>query len=83
MKVIPLPKWAMLRYAALWTQFHDREFAHADAMEVLGDDRNLCSVTLNTFKRLGWLSVSLDPEDARKRTYRLISPEQAVEGMLP
>jgi hypothetical protein len=73
----------MLRYAVLWKQFRDYDFTHPEMMDVLDDDRNLCSVTLNTFKRLGWLSVTLDPSDARKRTYRLIGPDKAVEGMLP
>ena len=50
--------------------------------EALGIDKANTSLAISQLKNNGWLSVKLDPKDARKRIYSLLSPEQAVKGMI-
>ena len=76
----PLPKWVMQRYAILWNKFNDREFNYESASKSLKDDKTV-SIALSELRQAGWLENQLDPKDARKRIYRLKSPEQAVKEM--
>lgn len=78
--VEPLPKWIMQRYSALWNKFSDKEFNYEEAFETLNKDKML-SIVLSELRRTGWLEMKLSPEDARKRIYKLKSPEQAVKEM--
>ena len=82
MKVKPLPKWAMQRYAQLWKKLGPKEFTYEQASKVLGESDNLVSVTLSYLKKYGWLVIKLHPLDSRKRIYQLTNPEVAVKGML-
>jgi type I restriction enzyme M protein len=36
---------------------------------------------LSELKQNGWLEMKLDPNDARKRVYKLKSPDHAIEEM--
>jgi hypothetical protein len=78
--VKPLPKWLFLRYARIWKEKNSAEFGYDEIRALLRerDDRTL-SVILSDLRRNGWLEVTLDPLDARKRTYRLRNPEEMVE----
>jgi len=76
----PLPKWIMQRYSTLWNKFGDKEFNHDDAFKTLNRDK-MISIALSELRRFGWLGIKLDPNDARKRVYRLKSPEHAVKEM--
>lgn len=78
--VEPLPKWIMQRYSALWNKFKDKEFNHEEAFKTLNKDKML-SIVLSELRQAGWLEMKLSPEDARKRIYKLKSPEQAVKEM--
>jgi type I restriction enzyme M protein len=76
----PLPKWIMYRYSLLWNKFRDKEFNHDTAFEILNKDK-MISITLSELKQNGWLEMKLDPNDARKRVYKLKSPDHAIEEM--
>jgi len=41
----------------------------------------MLSIVLSELRQAGWLEMKLNPEDARKRLYKLKSPEQAVKEM--
>jgi len=41
----------------------------------------MISIALSELRQFGWLEMKLDPNDARKRVYKLKSPEQAVKEM--
>ena len=77
--VEPLPKWLMQRYSLLWVKFKDREFNHERATKTLPDDERMVSVILSEMRKAGWLEMRLDPEDARRRLYKLKSPEEVVK----
>jgi len=38
----------------------------------------MLSIVLSELRRFGWLTLALDPQDARKRIYTLKSPEEMV-----
>jgi hypothetical protein len=80
MSLKPLPKWLFIRYAKLWRRKKSQEFDFSEARNLLNekDDRTL-SVILSDLRKSGWLQASLGPGDARKRKYRLIPPQDAVE----
>jgi hypothetical protein len=69
----------MLKYANLWKRFGESEFDYTQAALIL--DEKLASVVINHLKRNGWVEIALNPDDSRKRLYRLKSPEKAVEEM--
>ena len=75
-----IPKWVMNRYSILWNEFKDKEFNHEEALKTLNKDKML-SIVLSELRQAGWLEMKLSPEDARKRIYKLKSPEQAVKEM--
>ena len=78
--VKPLPKWVMYRYSTLWTRFKNKEFSHQQAIKSL-KETNLVSVIISELKKSGWLTLTLDPKDSRKRLYKLKSPEEAVKEL--
>ena len=76
----PLPRWIMHRYSVLWNKFSSKEFSHKDANSALSKD-SMTSIVLSGLRLNGWLEIRLDPHDARKRLYKLKSPEEAVKEM--
>lgn len=76
----PLPKWAMIRYAQLFSRYKNKEFTYENVIDIL-ENQNMASVTLTHLKKNGWIKVKIDPEDSRKRVYQLIKPEKAVMVM--
>ncbi|MEM5816139.1 MAG: hypothetical protein QXL14_03795 [Candidatus Aenigmatarchaeota archaeon] len=76
--VEPLPRWLMKAYSKLWIKFKNKEFNHEEASKTLNDDK-MVSIILSEMKQRGWLEIRLNPEDSRKRLYKLISPEKAIK----
>ena len=73
------PAWLVKRYMKLWDKFKDKDFSFEDAKKTLKEDNNFLSVVLSEMKREGWLTLELDPEDARKRLYKLLSLEEVMK----
>lgn len=78
---VPLPKWIQIRYAILWNRFKDSEFTFEDAEKVLRNYKKGINVFFSDLRKAGWLEVSLDDEDSRKRIYRLKKPEEAIKEL--
>lgn len=76
----PIPKWILLRYAALWKNLKTNDFTFDDATTVLNND-TMVSIALSNLRYAGWLSVSLDLKDARRRIYTLKEPGQIIVEM--
>ena len=75
----PLPQWVMQKYAELWNNFRGNSFFHSETTKILPEN---ASVIISHLRKNGWLVVSLDPVDNRKRIYKLLSPEKAILGMI-
>ncbi len=76
----PLPKWIQKRYALLWNKFKDKEFTLEQAERILKNKKGI-NVFFSDLRKAGWLDVSLDKDDTRKRAYKLKNPERAVKEM--
>ena len=70
-----LPEWLEKRYNILWNSFKDRDFTREELVRVLqeksGDDEKTAGVIISELNKEGCLKIKLDPNDARKRLYRL------------
>jgi len=81
-----LPKWIEKRYRTLWDAFHNSEFRFEEAVRVfkekIKDDERQINVFLSELRKKGWLEVEFDPEDARKRIYKLKSSEEIISETL-
>ena len=76
----PLPKWIQKRYSILWNNFKNKEFTYDQIEESIKDIKGL-SVFLSDLRKAGWLQVSLNSEDTRKRVYKLKNPELIFNEM--
>lgn len=72
------PSWLVKRYMKLWDKFNDKDFSFEEAQKALKEDNKFLSVVLSEMKKEGWLTLELDPEDARKRFYKLLSLEEVM-----
>lgn len=77
-----IPKWLESRYDLLWNKFKEDAFYMGNIEKVLKENKieNLegIAVLLSGLKKAGWLTVELDPKDARKRIYKLKSKEAII-----
>jgi len=76
----PLPKWIQTRYATLWNKFKDKEFTFEQAGKAIKNNKGI-NVFFSDLRKSGWIEVSLDTEDSRKRVYKLVNPEKAIEQL--
>jgi len=79
----PVPKWLQLRYSKLFNQFKNNEFSFKSARNVLKKDQDkIISITLSKLRIAGWLTITkLNPNDSRKRYYKLKSPEEIFKDL--
>jgi len=81
-----LPKWLERRYKILWDEFKTAPFGANDAARVLKEknqeSEDQVNVILSELRKNKWLTVQLDADDNRKRTYRLKSIEEIVSQEL-
>lgn len=71
----PLPKWEAKKFAILWRTFETKEFTNEQADKVLNEeDKHLLSVLFYDLKKNGWIEVSRDNTDKRKKIYKLKEP---------
>lgn len=81
-----VPKWVEKRYKELWDSYQGSPFRFEDAATVLRkkmkDSEEQVNVILSELRKGGWLNVDFDPEDARKRIYKLKSSEEVITQIL-
>jgi type I restriction enzyme M protein len=83
---LELPNWVETRYQILWGAFKDSTFSFEDAFKVL-EEKNRdrleeVPVFLSELRKAGWLEAKPDPEDNRKRIYKLKSRVDSVKEIL-
>lgn len=85
-KKITLPKWLEERHTKLWGKFGDSNFRMDEAVEFLaegsGAEKDEVAVVLSELRKAGWVNVELDPDDTRKRIYKLKSRENIIKDHL-
>lgn len=77
-----IPEWLKKRHKLLWDYFHSTTFHFEDAAKVLStkihDDERQVNAILSELRKKGWLKVTFDPEDSRKRIYQLKSTKDIM-----
>lgn len=77
-----LPRWIDNRYNLFWENFGKKPFRLEDAEKVLKDNKieylEGINALMSELKKAGWLNVELDPNDSRKRRYKLKSKEEII-----
>lgn len=77
-----IPKWLMKRYSKLWKKFKETTFTFEQALTSLKEkDERILSVVLSDLKKYGWIDLTLDPKDGRKRIYKLKEPNKIIEEL--
>lgn len=84
-----LPDWINKRYEILWQSFQSSPFRLAEAVDRLNkgideikDAKEEVVVILSELRKEGMLKVEFDPDDARKRIYRLKSKKDMISDTL-
>jgi len=81
-----LPTWLERRYKILWETRREAPFRLEDAANILRekqrDSEDQINVVLSELRKRGLLEVEFDPEDARKRIYKLKSKEDIITQTL-
>lgn len=84
-----LPDWINKRYEILWQSFQSSPFRLAEAADRLNkgideikDAKDEVVVILSELRKEGMLAVEFDPDDARKRIYRLKSKKDMISDTL-
>jgi len=77
----PLPRWVMRKYAQIWKIKRDSPFTLDEVADALKEDKKILLVFLSQLRRRGWLQAESNQDDARRKIYRLYSPERVLEVM--
>jgi len=84
-----LPDWIDKRYEILWRSFKSSPFRLGEAANKLSegidnikDAKDEVNVILSELRKEGMLKVKFDPNDARKRIYKLKSKEGMISDAL-
>ena len=81
-----LPDWINKRYEILWQSFQSSPFRFEEAATVLSkkikDAKDEVNVVLSELRKEGMLKVEFDPNDARKRIYKLKSKKEMISDKL-
>lgn len=81
-----LPDWINKRYEILWQSFQSSSFrfeeAAAELSKKIKDAKDEVNVVLSELRKEGMLKVEFDPNDARKRIYKLKSKKDMISDTL-
>lgn len=78
-----IPKWVIERYSALYRENKRQPFTREQANIILDKyglkkDDKLTNVFFSELNKKGWVEIKRNKENAKKKIYRLVSPEKAV-----
>lgn len=79
--VKPLPRWLQQRYAILLDKLGVKPFDFGTAKRILRDNSGSLNVALSELRKLGWVKVEFNPNDARKRVYKLEPLQKAFKEL--
>ncbi|HLC66730.1 MAG TPA: hypothetical protein VJK52_03770, partial [Candidatus Nanoarchaeia archaeon] len=79
-----VPKWLQIRFGQLWEKYGNHaSFSLANATEVLDESKEVVTVILSRLRKSGWVTVTFDESDFRKRNYRLKNPAEIFSRLTP
>ena len=78
----PIPKWLQIKFSQLWSVFENKSFTMQECQEVLQEKkREVVAVVLSRLRSNGWLEVTPEPSDNRKKMYQLVKPELIIKNI--
>lgn len=81
--IVPIPKWVIIRYSALYREFKCRPFTREDAKKVLDNfeinsEEKMTNSFFSALNKSGWVEVSKDKENSRKKIFKLLNPNKII-----
>jgi len=81
-----ISEWLNRRYEYIWEVFQEKPFRFEDALSILTekshDPKEQINVILSELRKGGMLKVDFDPDDTRRRIYRLKSKKDIIADTL-
>lgn len=78
-----LPKWLMKNYLRIWIKVRNEKIStltFSEIANILSNyNKQTISIILSNLNKNGWIEVSLNPNDMRKRIYFFKNPEKILE----
>ena len=82
---IMIKKWLENRYLTLWAKMKDSPFGFEDAKRILSekfeDADDVVNAVLSELRKSDLISVETDPDDARKKIYKIKSKEGIISTL--
>lgn len=76
-----IPKWLHRRFILLRTHFGNRKFTFQEALDFLQEDSRIINLLLAGLRNYGWLTSEKDPENKRRRYYKLKTIDKVYEEL--
>ena len=70
-----IPKNLLEKFALLYAKKGTSEFRFQEAEAILGETRSYIGQILPKLVEAGWLEKKVDPEDGRRKIYRIVDPD--------
>ncbi|NLE26529.1 MarR family transcriptional regulator [Methanoculleus horonobensis] len=79
--VSSLPRNLLEKFARLYAERGTSEFRFQEAEEILGETEKYVGQILPNLVRAGWLEKKVDPEDSRRKIYRVVDPNRILQRL--
>ncbi len=76
-----LPRNLLEKFARLYAEKGTSEFRFQEAEEILGETEKYVGQILPNLVRAGWLEKKVDPEDNRRKIYRIVDPNKTLQRL--
>jgi len=78
-----IPNWVMERYSVLYRKLKCKQFTREEARTILENfgiykNDKLTNTFFSELNHKGWVEVKKDPQDTRRKIFKLKSPENAI-----
>ena len=71
-----IPEWMAKRFALIWRIKKNKDFTFRWYIEKTGDDEKIALTFFSRLKKKGWIEVKNNPQDKRKKLYKLVNPNE-------
>ncbi len=79
--VSSLPRNLLEKFARLYAERGTSEFRFQEAEEILGETEKYVGQILPNLVKAGWLEKKVDPEDSRRKIYRIVEPNITLQRL--
>lgn len=76
-----LPRNLLEKFARIYAEKGTSEFRFQEAEEILGETEKYVGQILPNLVRAGWVEKKVDPEDNRRKIYRIVDPNKTLQRL--